>query len=671
VLPQPGPEYLAPDETSPFATWVAGLPYMRAIGVKWTRLLIGWQFCEPQRGRVSLDPQVQVAQRMRDEGLQVFASFTRVPRWASRAPQGSPHFHLTPPRDWADWERFVRQTVSRLKDYVQVWEVWNEPVIPWGWKGTVEEVVRLHEVAYRAIKSVQPEATVIGPCVGPLTALPQLRQLMERGLARWLDGVALHPYPPTLVGPEEVGYLTYLEAVRAMMATYGGPKDLWFTEIGWLAWPERGFTERDQANVLARMYVQSLAGGVRLVCWRNMVDWKVWDPAGKEGLLRAVRPAVPVAPRPAYVAYGTVTRNLARARYRYSLDWLGASTFGYVFERQGQPILVLWDRQGTRRLTLPMEVNGVEVVDLMGVGRPVAAEGGTVTLLVSPSPIFVHGASSEWLRPGRQMLQVEPLAASTRRGAEVSWEVRVTNPWLHPLEAVLRCDVPQGLSEVSARPMRLAPGETTALRLKSTVAPEAEGGTMLVPVSLVKGDTVLAGRIVVLDLPPVREPEGQHNRVRNPGFEFGISGWWLKPGWHMGDLVSQPVHRGLHAWQMALGEDKDQEQWISTSLGAVDPAKRYRVSVWVRTEGVRAEAPAYVQIQRWLGPGQPGPFHAQGGTDKFLLTWGSSEWRKLAFTVDHLPPHTHSLVLYLRLSARAGGKVWWDDVEVVEIPAQR
>jgi len=40
--------------------------------------------------------------------------------------------------------------------------VWNEPVPRAYWLGTLGEVATLHKVTYKTIKSVQPDAVVMG-----------------------------------------------------------------------------------------------------------------------------------------------------------------------------------------------------------------------------------------------------------------------------------------------------------------------------------------------------------------------------------------------------------------------------------------------------------------------------------------------------------------------------
>ena len=79
--------------------------------------------------------------------------------------------HTSPPKDWKQWERFVRESVAHAVDryslkIVRQWyfEVWNEPNLPgWFWGGNQADFFRLWETTYKAIKSVDAALRIGGP----------------------------------------------------------------------------------------------------------------------------------------------------------------------------------------------------------------------------------------------------------------------------------------------------------------------------------------------------------------------------------------------------------------------------------------------------------------------------------------------------------------------------
>ena len=89
-----------------------------------------------------------------------------------------------PPKDYAKWGELVFQFARHLRarygdEYVKtwLWEVWNEPDIPY-WHGTPEEYFRLYDVSADAVQRAIPFAEVGGPdSTGP--ASPQAEAFLR------------------------------------------------------------------------------------------------------------------------------------------------------------------------------------------------------------------------------------------------------------------------------------------------------------------------------------------------------------------------------------------------------------------------------------------------------------------------------------------------------------
>ena len=90
-----------------------------------------------------------------------------------------------PPKDYAKWSALVTAWVRHLHQRYDVsgwlWEVWNEPDIPY-WHGTPEEYDKLYDVTAAAILRELPDAKIGGPeSTGPANdrAAAFLRQFLE------------------------------------------------------------------------------------------------------------------------------------------------------------------------------------------------------------------------------------------------------------------------------------------------------------------------------------------------------------------------------------------------------------------------------------------------------------------------------------------------------------
>lgn len=189
-------------------------------------------------------------------------------------------------------------------------EIWNEPnlsgfLLPPGWddaaasqedltKARLDTYAGMAEAGYEAVKTADPEATVIIGVGGPRSstsrtgvgAVEWLRGLAERKVP--LDAYSQHVYPAA--PPEQetdvvpswstIGrFLTELDAFRPNV-------DLYITEAGYTtaATPYRdtGFkTEAEQADYLTQIYSlpQLRSERIKAVVWFNLQDNASW-PAG-------------------------------------------------------------------------------------------------------------------------------------------------------------------------------------------------------------------------------------------------------------------------------------------------------------------------------------------------------------------------------------------------------
>jgi len=153
----------------------------------------------------------------------------------------------TSTNDWTSdaWQNMfsnrVAQIVSRYRTAVTAWEIWNEPIR----LGTLAPApfARLHLRAYRAVKNIDPSATVVfGALEWPyydatnyLQAVYQSSAFQSYYAAHHAfpyDALSIHPYAfeydPAAYLAEQVGI------VRQTMTAWGErAKRIWITELGW------------------------------------------------------------------------------------------------------------------------------------------------------------------------------------------------------------------------------------------------------------------------------------------------------------------------------------------------------------------------------------------------------------------------------------------------------
>jgi hypothetical protein len=135
---------------------------MVELGAGLVRLPFGWDLLEPAcKGCYDWT----TTDAWRDEAKRthrtIFASLAYAPAWANGG-----HDYTYPPINYQDWYDFVFAAVSRYRDDIFLWGVWNEPDLDVFLHGTDVNVYRALTINARsAILRANPDARVIGPDV--------------------------------------------------------------------------------------------------------------------------------------------------------------------------------------------------------------------------------------------------------------------------------------------------------------------------------------------------------------------------------------------------------------------------------------------------------------------------------------------------------------------------
>jgi xylan 1,4-beta-xylosidase len=156
-----------------------GATHVRAVGMFDDEMRV---FCEspgafmghePKAPRTNWQTVDYVIDSLADRGLQPMFTTTFIPSALASGPTTvfTTKAHTSPPKDWGQWEAFVRESVQHCVDRysletVRTWpfEVWNEPNLQgWFWGGDQSAFFRLWEATYRAVKSVDASLRIGGP----------------------------------------------------------------------------------------------------------------------------------------------------------------------------------------------------------------------------------------------------------------------------------------------------------------------------------------------------------------------------------------------------------------------------------------------------------------------------------------------------------------------------
>ncbi len=235
---------------------------MVELGAPVVRLPYGWDIIEPScKGCFDWT----TTDAWRDEAKRtkrvIFGSLTYAPKWANGG-----HPYNYPPLVSQDYYDFVYAVVSRYKDDIFLWGLWNEPNLDVYLHGADLNVYHnLAIVGRAAIRAANPRAIVLGPEVSHHATTDGWFPAIMRAAASLFDIVTVHWYAD---GPK---LETMMDQV-VLPFSYG--KDVWLAETGWRPCASL-FGEIDQAW----FYRQVLeAFKLRRHWWTGVLFYDLYDP---------------------------------------------------------------------------------------------------------------------------------------------------------------------------------------------------------------------------------------------------------------------------------------------------------------------------------------------------------------------------------------------------------
>jgi hypothetical protein len=145
-----------------YTVWENYKEYLPPLGVKKIRLQAGWAKCEKSPGVYDW--------KWLDEVID-YAIAHNIEPWLQPS-YGNPIYKgggdinllnsiMTSEEGWAAWDRWVEALVTRYRDRVKEWEIWNEPDHP-AQEITPETTAHLNIRTAEIIKRLQPNAKIAG-----------------------------------------------------------------------------------------------------------------------------------------------------------------------------------------------------------------------------------------------------------------------------------------------------------------------------------------------------------------------------------------------------------------------------------------------------------------------------------------------------------------------------
>jgi len=198
------------------------LQLMKDNGIGWVRTDFDWKSVESKPGKWDFTKFDSVVNMTGKYGV------TLLPILDYDVPWATPAY-----KNLDKWNDYVTRIVTRYKDRLRYWEVWNEENLAGMWKERpdAENYAALVKATYANIKKIDPALKVV---MGGTAGMPMefIETFLKAGGNNACDVINIHPYryPDA---PENVSLYHDVLELKKLMKKYNADKELWITEIGW------------------------------------------------------------------------------------------------------------------------------------------------------------------------------------------------------------------------------------------------------------------------------------------------------------------------------------------------------------------------------------------------------------------------------------------------------
>jgi len=284
------------------------LDRISAAGIGWIRVDMNWFQMEPNRDSYNWGFMDSVVNNARARGLEIYATLAYTPAWAN----GTGNI-ADPPLDTADWYDFVYDTVSRYRNSVKYWGMWNEPNLEQFFTGNGWQYREwILKPGSQAAKDADPTCYVLGPELAHLSSTDWpdwMDEAMKAGGADYIDIVSHHCYK----GNTGYDVFKYLDEdafywpwdpppLMKVLSNLGvADKPVWLTEVGWAT---DDVSEGDQALY----YHQLLWGMLQRDYLDKVFPYEIRDDPNPDvppwGIIRS-----DYSPKEAYYTYSDFIDN--------------------------------------------------------------------------------------------------------------------------------------------------------------------------------------------------------------------------------------------------------------------------------------------------------------------------------------------------------------------------
>ncbi len=328
------------------------------------------------------------------------------------------------PEEIKAWLNYVSFAVDTVKDFVDRYEVWNEP----NYHGlnlrdaTGAVYYNMFKETAKIVKEKDPGAKIGGPSVMSLegSGRPFYDSALEAGLWKDADALTLHPYISQPVESAKMDETIWYYKNSFIEASGGKVPEIWNTETGYTCTDEQIGTEEVKGGLNIRAALVYKAEDVGDMITFYNFEKKGTIEINREDEFGHVRPGRADSPYEGKL-YSPTNSYVMIAAYNYLMAQ--AESTGRLYDGDGndklylykfrskkfnQDIVTLHSFQNARTATLKLGAKEITLYDEFGNPTELTSEDGIYTFVVDHIPRYIMGDITEF-----EVVEEDKIAFST------------------------------------------------------------------------------------------------------------------------------------------------------------------------------------------------------------------------------------------------------------------
>jgi len=235
---------------------------MKEANISWVRMDFLWEDIEPQKGKLNFKKYDYIVNLLTQNNIGILGLLSYSVPWAGPA-------WNSPPYNDESFIDYVSNVISRYKDKVKYWEIWNEPDDQQYWtpQDGMARYTELLKKTYIKAKEVDPECKILNGGLSKTITL-SLKRIYKNDGKGYFDILAIHPFVNPLNEVDVARVKGLYNGCKKIMQDNADDKKVWFTELGapgvrrpsqsnsW--WLGMSPTEEQQAAWVKRFFTEIL-----------------------------------------------------------------------------------------------------------------------------------------------------------------------------------------------------------------------------------------------------------------------------------------------------------------------------------------------------------------------------------------------------------------------------